>query len=1381
MTRLYLCICLWLFSQGLHAQWNELSVKQATTMEGLSHNSVQCVFEDSRGFIWLGTTDGLNRYDGHSFKTYQIRSDIPGALQSNSIYHISEDENQILWISSRTHEVCFFDLKKDRFVPADELPVQYRLPAGFVYWEVVHVGKEEHWICGKGDILISTPTGVKSLKQEGLLPLEMEIDIPKMVSKTADSVWVVVRSGQIFCMSRDDSDPTGIRIDFLKNNIKVNDLILYKNGMLLGTNEGILAKFPWHERPVKINLVPAITIYAQDETLWVGTREGIWGYQLDSLLAPFEDRTAGQLPTPHPLEAFGRKVPHLSSHVYNITEDRNGIIWIGTKGDGLLQFNPRADKFRFYSLGGEQRIRRRVRAILEDHQGRIWIGSDGKGMFRLATAPDGNRQLKEVHPTVNPNQFIHRLYELDLLGTPHLFQGTHFPSRPKILDISGDQPKEANAFEKLLLKRGSITDIIQDSQWIWISTFNQGVFRYNLETDEITEIKISEDTGEWPAHKPRSFLLDRSGRLWLGTSKGLFMIPANEKTRPVPRMLTFNHDPKDSTSLSHDYVLPLLQSSSGEIWIGTMGGGLNRWVEKKQRFEHWTTADGLSSNTLKGILEDDDGNLWISSNRGISQFDPSTERFINYDPSDGLQDYEFTDLSCYKTQAGEMLFGGVRGMNAFFPGQIHQDASVSPVIFTDLQVMNEQISPQQKLNGRVLIDTYLHDAAELNLRYDEHTFTISFVGLNYRSPKKIQYQYRLAGFEETWVHTDASARFAKYTKVPPGTYRFEVRASNTDGVWNGPTRSLIITIRPPFWQSNAAIAGYLVLGLLLIFFFRRYSLIRIQRKNEWIMQAFEQEKVQELAQMKLQFFTNVSHEFRTPLTLIQGYLDKVISTVNREVRQDLQIVQRNTRILLKLASELMDLQKMEQEYEHDVHSLEDLTILARESFDSFRWWAAQKDVQLDFQGPGIPQMVWMDTHGIERVCYNLLSNALKHTSPGGSIKIKIVEFQKEVCLSVQDTGQGIPKEDQAYVFKRFYQATKFREIHRMGTGIGLAYSKAIVERHQGKLYFESEEGVGTTFFLRLPKGSSYLSESQKDQEGQAETSTHAKVDAALLSKLRQRPEVIEPSELSPKAPCVLLVEDNHSIRSMLKEILSTRYRIVEAGEGEQALEMCIAHQPDLVVSDVMMPGMDGLAFCEALKQHEEISHIPVILLTAKDGAEMKQKGYEHGADAYVTKPFEMSVLQAQIQSIIESRQKLIDRIKTSGYEINLKDVELTKSDSQFMEQVLSVMEQHVEQMDFSVIQFAQSLNMSRATFNRKLKAMTGHTALRFMRDYRIKRAASLLSQSDLSIKEVFFQSGIANMKSFRQYFREEYGQSPREYRKNALTKTYGSRDGTNGI
>ncbi|MEM9984130.1 MAG: two-component regulator propeller domain-containing protein, partial [Bacteroidota bacterium] len=1219
MTRLLLSSWLLLFPFWLFTQWEESSITQVTTLEGLSQNNVQYVFEDSRGFIWLGTTDGLNRYDGHSFQTYQMQIDQPGSLQTNSIHFISEDENQILWIGTRVHPVCFFDLKTDRFVQAAELPPQYHLPDDFIFWGVVHGGNGEHWVCGQGDVLLTNPSGVRSLKQEGVLPPALELALPRISSQHPDSVWLVVQSGKLFCLSKDREHPEQLRATSYPNQVLANEMLVDKRGLFLGTNEGLYHLKPGDAQPIQLNQLSCLSLHLQASTLWIGTRDGAWAYRVDSLLPP---EGAGDLRTAElGAETHGKRLPQISGHIYDIHEDRSGAIWLGTKGNGLIQFQAQPGKFRSYSLGGDPHIRRRIRAVVEDHSGRMWVGSDGKGMFQLTRDKAGATKLQPVNPYPQPDRLIHRLHEFHIGEKSYLFQGTHYPSRPKVLDITGDSIFEVSDFEAITSQKGYFTDMVQDSPWIWVSTYSQGIYRYNYLEDRVTEIRAPGDAGEQTTYKGRSLLVDRQGRLWIGTSKGLIMIESEEKAKPLPRMTIFNHIPNDSTSLSHDYILPLMESTKGDIWIGTMGGGLNRWVDSTQSFRRWTTQQGLPSNTLKAILEDAQGNLWISSNKGISQFDLAAERFINYDPSDGLQDYEFSDLAGWKRQTGEMYFGGVRGLNAFFPEQIRQDSSISRIILTDLQVLNERVAPQQFLNGRVLLDSYLHEASSLRLRHDEHTFTLSFVGLNFRSPQKIQYQYRLENYDETWIHTDATARFAKYTKIPPGEYRFQVRASNSDGIWNGPIKSLAITIAPPWWKSTVAYAGYLLAIGFLIFFFQQYSLIRIQRKNELVMQAFEKEKVQELAQMKLQFFANVSHEFRTPLTLIQGYVEKTLRSVDQRARQDLLIIQRNTRILLKLISELMDLQKMEQGKQEPVLTLCNLGQTAQSSFASFQWWAQQKELRFELRTPPHPVNAWVDPHQIERVLYNLLSNAFKHTPKGGNITLGLEEQPEKILFTVQDTGSGIPRAQQAYVFKRFYQATKLKELNQLGTGIGLAYAKAIVEKHRGQLFFESAEGLGTTFFMALPKRKKWLPAAYRDVLIREQATAIPQKEVSGLEEATG--PVKGPNPVSPVdhgTPHLLLVEDNVPIRSMLKEILGEHYQISEAAEGEAALEFCVKWQPDLVVSDVMMPGMDGVRFCTALKEHAKTNHIPVILLTAKAGPEMERIVFEHGADAYVTKP-----------------------------------------------------------------------------------------------------------------------------------------------------------------
>ncbi len=1367
MNRLLLFTWVFFLPYWLSAQLDDLSIRRLTTVNGLSHNDVGCVFQDSRGFIWLGTTDGLNRYDGHYFQTFQIDPEVSGSLPSNLIFSIFEDENHILWIGTRHRRVCFFDLKTDQFVPAEKLPAQYQLPKDFIFGGVVQAGEGAYWVCGEGDILHVSSQGVRSLMQEGILPHGVEIKSPKIVSNQLGTCWVVGQNNYILYLSRNEAGD--ITLQSYHSGLFCNSLVPFEDGIILGVYDGVFVISPRLGRLIQVSDIPSFALGLQDTILWVGTADGIWTLPADSISASLFPEASSRK-AEEPASSYlvrGKKIPRFSSYIFDIYDDQHGMVWIGTKGDGLIQFNTRPGRFRYYALKNNRGIRKRIRSIYEDHQGRIWVGTDGRGMYRFFTLADGRGYLGTASPVGDQERLIHQIRELKLKGRSYLYQGPHYPSRPKLFEINGEELNEVNEPNKLLSIMGNVTDVVQDSIWIWVSTYDRGIYRYNSLTDEINIIKFPGDTSVVTENKVRSLLIDRKGRLWIGGSRGLALVSAQEKLRSKPQMTFFRYDPKDPHSLSHDYVLPMYESEAGDIWIGTMGGGLNRWVESDRNFERWGTSEGLPSNTLKGILEDKKGDLWISSHKGISHFLRAEGRFINYGLSDGLQDFEFADLSCLKSSSGEMFFGGIRGINAFYPEEIQEDTSSTSVILTQLQILNEPVAPQEDLNGRILLTNHLNETPQLRLRHDESTLTLSFIGLNYPSPRKVHYEYMIENYDENWIRTGPSSRFAKYTKLPPGSYIFKVRASNSDGMWNGPVKTLAITVTPPWWKSQAAYACYLLLIVALIIFFQQYSLIRIQRKNELVMQQFEKEKVEELAQVKLRFFTNVSHEFRTPLTLIQGYLEKAINLVDGVVRKDLQIIQHNSRILLRLISELMDLQKLDQGKDSLKLQPYDLSELAKQSLTSFKWWAEQKGINLSLEAPDEPLLAWIDLHKIERVFYNLLSNAFKHTAKGGSIVMRIGADAEKIHISIEDNGAGIPKVDQPFIFKRFYQATQVKEMAQGGTGIGLAYAKTIVEKHLGKLYFESEEGQGTVFFIQLPKGREHVQPLAVIDSKQASPHTYSHEDGDLLNILQATSPSVPTEQRGANAARILLVEDNLPIRTMLKELLEPLYFVDEAEEGRQALDFCLNQQPDLVISDVMMPGMDGFTFCAQLKEDQQTSHIPVILLTAKDSSQMKLKGFEQGADAYVTKPFNIAVLKAQIKSVLNSRERLREKISQSGYNIELKDLEVTPAEAQFMKQLVEVMEGNLAKGDFSVNQFAQSLNMSKSTFNRKIKAMTGYTALGFMRDFRIKRAAQLLAQTDLSVKEVFYQTGVANMHLFRTYFRDAYGMSPKEYQENS--------------
>lgn len=1341
-----------------------------TTREGLSQNDVNAVFQDRQGFLWIGTHDGLNRYDGYSFKTYHLDPDKKIGIHSNLIFDIAEDEDGNLWIATSDAGICKFDVQKEKFTSYRNTPgnsnflrtnqITQILPHGDEVWIGSGLGIDIlHFEEGSAKIKRITPGNTPKLRSHSISDLRKDV---------FGRVWVGTRQGVYVISEKEGKRQVKVMCDL--NN--VSHIALNEKEQFISNNTGLYRLHVNMEdlsnpRIEKVSDISASCILlTRSGDIYTGNERGLSYYRYNT---NSEKRFSNYLHFEEGWEANS-----LSKNVIvSLYEDKSGIIWVGTNGGGLNKYNPKQKKFRHYN---KTRIEgsisyNKIRSIFQDRNKNIWLGTEGGGVNFLPKSENYNfetgwKVLKEVQPQQNR---VYSFVELNNRGPVEVLAGAGYPEivtkwredspLPKAVDKGKFDEVANSVFCSLKSSKGTI----------WLGTYgrNNGLMRYRKRgnREEILDFKPNNSPGSISSLNIRSLLEDKRGNLWIGTDKGLNLLTVDQQDEVNPHFIKIKHDPNREGSLSHDYILPMYESKDGTIWIGTMGGGLNRMIynedPEKIEFEAITTSNGLPNNVIKGILEDDYGYLWLSSNKGLTRFDVEDRLYENYGISDGLQDYEFGELAALKLDNGEMIFGGVNGINVFNPKDIISDMSMPHIALTDLFILNEEILPGAEVNGRPVLESALNHTEQIKLKYAENSFSIHFSSLHFSAPEQNEYKYRLEGFDQDWIRKDATDRIAKYTNLAPGTYTFKVLASNNDGVWNDDPKELMVVITPPWYLSQVAWVIYVLLFLSSLWFFQKFSLIRIKQKNELLMEHFEKEKVQELSQMKLRFFTNISHEFRTPLTLIIGPLEKLMreggKLSEKKVAESHAIMHRNASILLRLINQLIDFRKFEQGKMILRASNTNVISFLKEVFLSFSELADKKNITYEFSTFRQDISLWFDDDKLERIMYNLLSNAFKFTPEGGDIKLVVDEDDYHVIVKVEDNGVGIPKEMQSHIFERFYQADRIKNRKVGSTGIGLSFIKGLVEMHKGEITFESVVDEGTTFIVKLKKGTAHLAEEEMRavSRDEAPKKNFSYLEPVKVTESENENEGVQKQK-------VLVVEDNFELRVFIKDSLKDLYEIHTAENGKEALDKIPELNPDVVVSDIMMPVMSGFQLCEGIKSDEQISHIPVILLTAKSTAENRIKGYNLGADGYISKPFSIEVLQARIQNLIESREKLREKMRTT-VSIEPSEVTTTSMDEKFLQKILKIIEENIPNSEFTVEKLARDYGMSQIVLNKKLKGLTGMTAKAFIRNIRLKRAAQLFATGNYSVTDVTYEVGFSDLKYFRTCFKDEFGLSPSEY------------------
>ncbi len=1380
MKKISLIFLFFILLNGLKSQ--DFVFEKITTREGLSQNDVNCVFQDHNGFLWIGTNDGLNRYDGYNFKTYRIDPSETGdvGLTSNLIFRIKEDRSGNLWIATSNEGVCKFDVQKELFIPVRNTATESKRLADNRVLDIECMDDGTVWVGTMGGVSILTETNGKiSVRElfETVGTVMAREACYRIVSDKFKRIWIGTGTGLFVCKSG-GKDLKKVEVPGA-DSFYSRALCAVQKGVFVGTNKGIYFLRFEKDDQFEFQIIKVSDVLARDiildnsNNLIVASNQGLFSFSYNP--------NGNQVLQQKSHVRIGLSENSLSSEIVNsLFEDSSGIIWIGTNGGGLNKYNPKRKKFALYKNTFEtgSLSYNKIRAIYEDSEKNIWIGTEGGGINYLDHTKNRNFKNGFVNYPFGSESLENNVYSILELGHENnrkIWAGAGYPIRLIQFDLKNSmKPKmTGNPLPELA---NSVFALLKDKdENIWLGTYGStGLFKY-MKTGNgyrLLNYKATGKPGDLSSNIIRSLLQDKSGNIWVGTDAGLNVLPAEELSKENPRFIVFRNKHGDKNSLSNDYILPIFESAEGNLWVGTMGGGLNlvRNTDNLDSvsFTAFKTDHGLPNNVVKGILEDDYGFLWVSSNKGLSRFDPKDQNFVNYDISDGLQDYEFGELACCKLSDGMMMFGGVNGFNTFYPQQIMTDMSVPKLVFTDLQILNQSVGVGEEINNRVVLDQGINFTEKIRLKYSENSFAIYFSALHFSAPNKNMYKYKLEGFDSEWIKKNSNERFAKYTNLQPGKYVFKLLASNNDGVWSNEVRQLEITVVPPWWKSNLALIAYTILFGWLLWFFQKYSIIRIKQKNELLMEHFEKEKIEELSQMKLRFFTNISHEFRTPLTLIIGSIDKLVKQANeipKEIQGKHSVIQRNASVLLRLINQLVDFRKFEQGKMKLLVSNENLVSFLENISSSFSDYATSKNIQFRFSYPKDEIYVWFDVDKLEKIIYNLLSNAFKFTNTDGEIDLSVEELQDVVKITVKDTGVGMSREVQEHIFERFYQATKIKQRNNEGTGIGLSFSKGLAEMHHGDILFTSEEGVGSNFVVLLKKGNSHF----KPEELIINQNADEMISRPIQIKYNEfeSDNGYEPDEdiqVSKLKSTLLVVEDNEELRHFLIDSFRADYNVLEAENGELGLELALEHNPDLIISDIKMPVKDGFELCEGIKGDERLSHIAVILLTAKTSSEDTIRGYETGADAYIPKPFDFEILAAQVKSIIHSRHKMRNKLRGS-IEVIPSEVTTTSMDEKFLSRMLKIIEEHISDFDFTVEKLSDLCGMSQINMNKKLKSLTGETTNVFIRNIRLKRAAQLLKTGRYSVADITYEVGFSDLKYFRTCFKKEFGHSPSDYSK----------------
>ncbi len=1374
----------------ISAQGLQVDFRTFTTQEGLADNNIHCILQDSRGFMWFGSEEGLHRYDGYNMKVYR-RGDDGSGISNNFIRALYEDRFGRLWIGTDRGGITIFDLDTETFQY-----VRYNQN-----YETKGLLSDEVY-CFSGSKDGNLWVGTKS----GLSYLEFNSD---------ENSKDIVVSFKHFRHNPDD--PNSLPYPHVYSVLEDSEGILWA-----GTTEGGLSKLlpgansfinykPDNKDRKSISGLGIMTIYEDSKhNIWIGTWAkglNLYNKENDSFVKFYHDK---------------KDTTSLShNNVYSVCEDQYNNLWIATYDGGInkLITGKKGDvQFQRYATQTSELMsfyKNRVKVIYADRSCSLWAGTLGNGITQISQMPEKFKQLTKesgntkglldnnvncIYPLSKDSALVGTKKGLQFMTWSPLVKPTHFRFH-SILNDSYATPNLSNT---------NVTSAIRDSRGnYWVGTEKKGVYKFRLNGNNIVSfahyttgrptpysifgngiVQIVEHHNRifvvssvgvsvfdsyknrfiWKDEKndyifpisgtPKAVYFDSKERMYVGTQLGgvyIFSVSyENSVTAKKIGTVDINSTP---VNLSSNDILSISDGGENNVWVGTAKGIHLINIDDNTNVSY-KEKDGLPSASVTQIFKDNRGYSWFATIQGLGRMDRATKNISPFYMPGGFLSNYFSPSKIELINNSFVLLPSRKGILYFFPDSVQTNPFLAKPIITDFQISGQSVLPGVKVNNRVILNHTLDNTKEVVLKSNENIIKFEFSGLTFYKQNLNKYAYKLDGLESKWNYTNANHRTVTYSNLYPKEYTFRVVAANSDGVWNPEETSLRIVIKPPFYKTWWAYMMYLFIILFAILFVPRLIIHRIRLQENLKQEKIAREKETALNQMKLKFFTNISHEFRTPLSLISGPLDEILSEEEvkpPKIKSQLEMIKRNTDRLLRLINQLMDFRKVMQGNMKLKIQKGFLSSYVTQVADSFMGAAAQKHVHFQTDIEEQDEPCWFDHSKIETILFNLLSNAFKHTPKNGNILLELSFTNEYAVITVSDSGPGVKNEDKDRIFDRFYQSQDNHDHGEAGTGIGLSLVKELAELHKGSVSLNDENVLGASFKLEVGIAKHFFkTEDIIDEQVEEKMPEH-------VVKVEEKTTVQSKSDKDEDNPLILVVEDNPDVMQYLKDVLSPYFNVETCSNGVKGMEKASAILPALIVSDVMMPEMDGFTFCKKVKDNFITSHIPVILLTALDGAESKIEGSEQGADAYITKPFDKQVLISRIKNLIQTRKQLKARF-TEQWDF-VEEIASSSADKQFIKRAADMVEEMMHDPHFNVSQMVSEMKVSRTLLHMKLRELTGQSTSEFIRTIRLKQAAKLLKSGDKNVSEVTYAVGFNDPKYFSKSFKNLFGLTPTLFQK----------------
>jgi ligand-binding sensor domain-containing protein/signal transduction histidine kinase/DNA-binding response OmpR family regulator len=1287
--------------------------------QGLSNNTVYSSIQDRNGFLWLGTKDGLNRFDGYTFKIFRHDAADPKTISNNMVHCLSLDKDGTLWIGT--------DQGVDRYDPQTETFSHLNIGGYDGVRCIVQDAYNNCWF-------IAGPTLMKYDKKTKKITnyrAYQSFEATSIVFNHGD-LWLSTTAGDLKKLNH--ASRTFTSYNMFKHSQRVASNYIEKifgagsNKIFVGTTNQGFKEFDCISGDYRDMLIynPDKTeVYVRDfakysdNEYWIATESGLFMYNVS---AGTFTNVKKHYNDPYSLS---------DNAVYALYKDVEGGMWVGTYFGGVNYYPKQHSLFSKYYPGEKNTLQGNVvREICKDMYGNLWMGTEDNGLNKLS--PDKSTWTHYYPGVANgiSNTNIHGL----LADGKYLYIGT-FERGLNVFNIKTGKVEQLFIAgpAKNALKSNFIVGFLKTRAGAILVGTTHGLYRFNPAQSDFTLIdKIP------PYDFIYSMIEDHNGKIWVGTVRdGIYCYDIKNNSS---YKLADTYKVKNALKIS--IINGIFEDSDNNLWFATEGLGLWRYNTDRRTFKYFDSNNGLPSNYIFKILEDDDKNIWVSTTRGLISLNLNTEGIKVYTRANGLLSDQFNYNSAFKDTDGTMYFGCVRGMISFNPAHFTRNDFVAPVYITGFQVHNREISVKGKdslLKQSVIL------TKNIKLNYNQSSFSIDFASLSYTAPEMTQYRYMMKGLDKGWINLKTN-RKVYFTQLTSGHYTFVVEAANNNGVWTNKETTVEIDIAPPWWKSMWAYFIYTLLFVFTIYYlFKRYHL-NIRQTNERLIQLLENDKEKELYNAKIEFFTNVAHEIRTPLTLIKAPMEKVMKKAEQvpEIQANLKIMERNTDRLLDLTNQLLDFRKTETNgFSLNFVKTEINQILA-DTYLQFKTMAEQKNLSYELKQPATPLYAYVDLEAFTKIISNLINNAIKYAHTFVEIELEEHDERNEsFALTIKNDGYLIPQELRERIFEPFFRMKESEK--QTGTGIGLSLSRSLTELHKGNLFLNNVADDFNTFILTLP----IHQEKEFDLQNTPDDYEHYGA-------------VNHNDNFDFMKPIILLVDDNPEILDFIATELAEKYSVIKALNGQEALDMIDIEHIQLIISDVMMPVVDGFELCKRVKTNFEHSHIPIILLTAKNTLQSKIEGLEVGADAYIEKPFSPEHLQVQIANLLINRNKIKDYFASSPL-AHIKTMAYSKPDESFLDKLNTVIYKNIQDADLDVEQIASFMNMSKPTLYRKVKAISNLTINELINVTRLKAAAKLLEEGDYKIYEVANLVGYSSQSHLGRNFLKQFGTTPTEY------------------